>query len=382
MRGVLLFWVLLGGFCPIWSGELRWRRLPRPRCCFREPGWRTPADELPAADTSLIEVFVNSESHDRQARRRGTTSRSTSGSRTTARSTSTSTPTLLSARRCARRASGSARRSRARSTVPRSPPSATSRGRSGSRATWPRTACRRRHQARGQVVVRPPADRHPARQQVHERRRHVPLRRGAQQGDRAHRRQQRLHRPDARRSRSPAPTVSTARPPTWAASSTPTRRRTSTCITVSSSAHGRAAAIPASQMTVRVAASTGAVDTYKVTEWLGTELPPNVAGYQKGFFTRYQDPTENRAQLDTLAAAVPEPGHAGQPAEPDGRLPAQVAGDHVRHERHRLGPARHDRRPADRHHGRDHGRAAGRQHPVHATAGQTVLATVDGIPSG
>ena len=65
------------------------------------------------------------------------------------------------------------------------------------------------------------------------------------------------------------------------------------------------AAIPASQMTVRVAASTGAVDTFKVTEWLGTTLPPHVAGYQKGFFNRYQDPTENRAQLDALAAEFP-----------------------------------------------------------------------------
>ena len=65
------------------------------------------------------------------------------------------------------------------------------------------------------------------------------------------------------------------------------------------------AAIPASQMTVRVAATSGAVDTFKVTEWLGTTLPPNVAGYQKGFFNRYQDPTENRAKLDALAAQFP-----------------------------------------------------------------------------
>ncbi|MDA0160361.1 M14 family metallopeptidase [Solirubrobacter ginsenosidimutans] len=65
------------------------------------------------------------------------------------------------------------------------------------------------------------------------------------------------------------------------------------------------AAIPASQMTVRVAAGTGATDTFKVTEWLGTTLPPNVAGYQKGFFNRYQDPTENRAQLDALATQFP-----------------------------------------------------------------------------
>jgi hypothetical protein len=65
------------------------------------------------------------------------------------------------------------------------------------------------------------------------------------------------------------------------------------------------AAIPASEMTVRVAASSGSVDTYKVTEWLGTQLPPNADGYRKGFFERYQDPTENRAQLDALAAEYP-----------------------------------------------------------------------------
>jgi hypothetical protein len=65
------------------------------------------------------------------------------------------------------------------------------------------------------------------------------------------------------------------------------------------------AAIPASQMTVRVAASSGAVDTFKVTEWLGSTLPPHVAGYQQGFFNRYQDPTENRAQLDQLATEFP-----------------------------------------------------------------------------
>ena len=115
-----------------------------------------------------------------------------------------------------------------------------------------------------------------------------------------------VHRPDAGARRSPVPTASTARPPTWAASSTPTRRPTSTCTTASSiRLTPEQAAIPASQMTVRVAASSGAVDTFKVTEWLGTTLPPNVAGYQKGFFNRYQDPTENRAKLDALAAEFP-----------------------------------------------------------------------------
>ncbi|HEX6027069.1 MAG TPA: hypothetical protein VFZ00_34035, partial [Solirubrobacter sp.] len=68
---------------------------------------------------------------------------------------------------------------------------------------------------------------------------------------------------------------------------------------------GDAANIPADQMTVRVAASTGSVDTFKVTEWLGKQLPPNADGYEKGFFNRYQDPTENRAQLDALAAEFP-----------------------------------------------------------------------------
>ena len=34
-------------------------------------------------------------------------------------------------------------------------------------------------------------------------------------------------------------------------------------------------------------------------------LPPHVAGYQQGFFSRYQDPTENRDQLDALATQFP-----------------------------------------------------------------------------
>ena len=68
---------------------------------------------------------------------------------------------------------------------------------------------------------------------------------------------------------------------------------------------GADAQIPVAQMTVRVASSSGAVDTSKVTEWPGGSLPPHVAGYQQGFFTRYQDPTENRAQLDRLATEFP-----------------------------------------------------------------------------
>jgi hypothetical protein len=65
------------------------------------------------------------------------------------------------------------------------------------------------------------------------------------------------------------------------------------------------AAIPVAQLTVRVASASGATDTSSVKEWLGTALPPNVADYKTGFFNRYQDPTENRAQLDALAAEFP-----------------------------------------------------------------------------
>ncbi|MBE2318009.1 chitobiase/beta-hexosaminidase C-terminal domain-containing protein [Solirubrobacter sp. CPCC 204708] len=66
------------------------------------------------------------------------------------------------------------------------------------------------------------------------------------------------------------------------------------------------AAVPAGQLKVRVASASGAADEFPVTEWLGETLPPHVANYQQGFFNRYQDPTENRAQLDQLAAEFPE----------------------------------------------------------------------------
>jgi hypothetical protein len=69
---------------------------------------------------------------------------------------------------------------------------------------------------------------------------------------------------------------------------------------------GADAQIPASQLTVRVAASSGSVDTARVTDWPGGgELPAHGIGYQTGFFTRYMDPTEIRAQLDALAQEFP-----------------------------------------------------------------------------
>jgi Zinc carboxypeptidase/Chitobiase/beta-hexosaminidase C-terminal domain len=65
--------------------------------------------------------------------------------------------------------------------------------------------------------------------------------------------------------------------------------------------------------TIRIATAATAggaaasTETYKVTEWLGKDLPPHVAGFKnQPFFTKYMDPTENRANLDALAAQYPE----------------------------------------------------------------------------
>ena len=135
-------------------------------------------------------------------------------------------------------------------------------------------------------------------------------------------------------------------------------------------------------MTVRVAASNGTEDTFKVTEWVGTGLPPHVAGYQQGFFTRYQDPTENRAQLDKLAADFPNlvtavnlPNLTGgyqrkssailYGANAIGSAPAAP-----------IGAAIFD---TD---GRDHGRGSGRADPVQRDRRAELIATVDGVPSG
>ena len=136
---------------------------------------------------------------------------------------------------------------------------------------------------------------------------------------------QRLHAARRWRCRSRARPATTARRPRCRASSTPIPTPDEYLYNkVLVRLTAEQAAIPASQLTVRVAASNGTDDTYKVTEWLGTALPPHVAGYQQGFFSRYQDPTENRAAARQAGHRVPEPGDPGQPAEPHERLPAQV----------------------------------------------------------
>src|SRR3954468_3010842 len=64
------------------------------------------------------------------------------------------------------------------------------------------------------------------------------------------------------------------------------------------------------QLRVATAATAGgaeaSVETFPVSEWLGKDLPPHVAGFKTEFFTHYQNPTETRADLDALAAKYPE----------------------------------------------------------------------------
>ena len=76
---------------------------------------------------------------------------------------------------------------------------------------------------------------------------------------------------------------------------------------------------------VRVASSAGGVDEARVTEWVGTTRPPHAAGYLRGFFNRYMDPTEITDRFVSLAGEFSEPGRDRQPAEPHARLPAPGA---------------------------------------------------------
>ena len=134
---------------------------------------------------------------------------------------------------------------------------------------------------------------------------------------------------------------------------------------------GAYANLAAKDITLRVATAATAggaaasTETFPVTEWLGKDLPPHVAGFKTGFSTKYQDPTETRANLDALAAQYPElMSVVNMPEKTSGyqrKSQATMNGT----TRHRLDSADHPRPAAARHHGRDHGRAAGRRHPVH-----------------
>ena len=57
-----MFWVLLGGFCPYGRENCAGGCSPLQPCCFREAGLAYADNDFPDADSSLIEVYVNSES--------------------------------------------------------------------------------------------------------------------------------------------------------------------------------------------------------------------------------------------------------------------------------------------------------------------------------
>ena len=75
---------------------------------------------------------------------------------------------------------------------------------------------------------------------------------------------------------------------------------------------GAYANLAAKDITLRVATAetvggaSASTETFPVTEWLGKDLPAHVAGFKTQFFSKYQDPTETRANLDALAAQYPE----------------------------------------------------------------------------
>src|SRR4051812_8512195 len=75
---------------------------------------------------------------------------------------------------------------------------------------------------------------------------------------------------------------------------------------------GSYANLKANEISIRLATAATAggaeasTETFPVSEWLGKDLPPHVAGFQTEFFTHYQDPTETRADPHALAAKYPE----------------------------------------------------------------------------
>ena len=71
--------------------------------------------------------------------------------------------------------------------------------------------------------------------------------------------------------------------------------------------------------------ATGNFDTSGVTEWAGKALPPRVAAFQKDFITKYMDPTEIYARMDSLATQFPDI-IAGDPRCPTRRT-ATASGD-------------------------------------------------------
>ena len=146
---------------------------------------------------------------------------------------------------------------------------------------------------------------------------------------------------------------------------------------------------PADIKSIRIAtaATTGgaaaSTETYPVTEWLGKALPPHVAGFKNSpFFTHYMDPTENRADLDALAARYPElVSVVNMPEKTSGyqrKSQAIMSGTNG------IGtaPAAQIGDPLLDTTGEITAAAPVAKIPFTVTAGQALLTTVDGIPSG
>jgi hypothetical protein len=145
---------------------------------------------------------------------------------------------------------------------------------------------------------------------------------------------------------------------------------------------------PAAIKTVRIAtaATTGgasaSTETFPVTEWLGKDLPAHVAGFKnQPFFTHYMDPTENRADLDALAAANPNlVSVVNMPEKTSGyqrKSQAIMSGSNA------IGSAPDVQlgAPILETSGEITAAAPVKVIPFTATAGQAIRATVDAIPS-
>jgi hypothetical protein len=140
------------------------------------------------------------------------------------------------------------------------------------------------------------------------------------------------------------------------------------------------------QLRVATAATAGgaeaSVETFPVSEWLGKDLPPHVAGFKTEFFTHYQDPTETRADLDALAAKYPELMSVVN-------MPEKTSGYQRKSQAIMFGtgaigsaPPATIGNPLLDTTGEITAAHAVASIPFTATAGQTILATVDAIPSG
>src|SRR5262245_57520714 len=152
---------------------------------------------------------------------------------------------------------------------------------------------------------------------------------------------------------------------------------------------GTYANLKANEISIRVATAATAggaaasVETFPVTEWLGHDLPAHVAGFKTEFFTHYQDPTETRANLDALAAQYPElMTVVNMPEKTSGYQRKSQATMSGADDIESVPAGLTNDPPLFESTGEITSAAPVASIPFTATAGQTVRAFVDGIPSG